>query len=265
MNKIKFYCVTNKQINFINKEEYNFGWVGKEIPEENYIKCDYGDNIFYKEKYYSELTFHYWYWKNLMKIENDDQWVGFCQKRRYWIENETSEEINKNNINKFLLTNINEKFSDYESVICNPIKISGAKKMKLIKRGWRNILKKPSIFFNSKNINLSIHFDMHHGYGNLAKAVNILDKEDRNDFIEYLEANNKFNPHIMFIAKKKIIDRWFGALFPWLEECEKVFGFDKLKGYDTTRLYAYLSERYLSYWFKKYTKFKVHPWVFLDF
>ena len=61
--------------------------------------------------------------------------------------------------------------------------------MKLIKRGWRNILKKPSIFFNSKNINLSVHFDMHHGYGNLAKAVNLLDKEDRNDFKEYLESN----------------------------------------------------------------------------
>ena len=106
---------------------------------------------------------------------------------------------------------------------------------------------------------------MHHGYGNLAKAVNLLDKEDRHDFIEYLEANNKFNPHIMFIARKRIIDRWFGSLFPWLEECEKIFGFDKLKGYDTTRLYAYLSERDLSFWFKKYTKFKAHPWVFLDF
>ena len=58
MNKIKFYCITNKQINFINKEEYYFGWVGKEIPKKKYIKCDYGDNIFYKEKYYSELTFH---------------------------------------------------------------------------------------------------------------------------------------------------------------------------------------------------------------
>ena len=69
----------------------------------------------------------------------------------------------------------------------------------------------------------------------------------------------------MFIAKKKIIDRWFSALFPWLEECEKIFGYNKLKGYDTTRLYAYLSERYLSFWFKKYTKFKAHPWVFLDF
>ena len=47
MNKIKFYCVTNKQINFINKDEYNFGWVGKEISKINYIKCDFGDNIFY--------------------------------------------------------------------------------------------------------------------------------------------------------------------------------------------------------------------------
>ena len=150
MNKIKFYCVTNKPINFIKKEEYNFGWVGKEIPEENYITCDYSDNIFYKEKYYSELTFHYWYWKNLMKIEDDEQWVGFCQKRRHWIKNETSEEINKYNINNFLLTNFNEKFSDYESVICNPIQISGAKKMKLIKRGWRNILKNQVFFLTLK-------------------------------------------------------------------------------------------------------------------
>ena len=29
---------------------------------------------------------------------------------------------------------------------------------------------------------------------------------------------------------------------------------ENLKGYDQTRLYAYLSERYLSFWFKKYSK-----------
>ena len=28
------------------------------------LQCDSKDNIFYKEKYYSELTFQYWYWKN---------------------------------------------------------------------------------------------------------------------------------------------------------------------------------------------------------
>ena len=29
MNLIKFYCVTDKKINFINHKNFNFGWVGK--------------------------------------------------------------------------------------------------------------------------------------------------------------------------------------------------------------------------------------------
>ena len=63
---------------------------------------------------------------------------------------------------------------------------------------------------------------------------------------------------------KEIVKKWFNTLFPWLERCESVFGFDDLKGYDTTRLYAYLAERYLSFWFKKYTFFKEQPWVLID-
>ena len=38
-----------------------------------------------------------------------------------------------------------------------------------------------------------------------------------------------------------------------------------LKGYDTERLYAYLAERYLSFWFTKYTRYREHPWAFIDF
>ena len=52
-------------------------------------------------------------------------------------------------------------------------------------------------------MNLYDHFDMHHGYGNLSKAINLLNDEDKNDFKNYLKSNNKYNPHIMFIAKKK--------------------------------------------------------------
>ena len=36
-----------------------------------------------------------------------------------------------------------------------------------------------------------------------------------------------------------------------VRKCEKQFKFQDLKGYDTQRLLAYLSERYLSYWFQK--------------
>jgi hypothetical protein len=68
----------------------------------------------------------------------------------------------------------------------------------------------------------------------------------------------------MFISKSNIIDLWFTDLFNWLFECEKLFGFKSLSGYDTTRLYAYLGERYLSFWFKKYTKYKEQPWILFD-
>ena len=68
----------------------------------------------------------------------------------------------------------------------------------------------------------------------------------------------------MFISKPSIINSWFSILFPWLERCEKYFGFEDLKGYDTQRLYAYLAERYLSFWFQKYTNYKTMPWVFFD-
>ena len=68
----------------------------------------------------------------------------------------------------------------------------------------------------------------------------------------------------MFIAKPHVAKKWFDTLFPWLERCENIFGFNNLKGYDTTRIYAYLAERYLSFWFKKYTHYKELPWVFID-
>ena len=58
---------------------------------EFYIKSNDKINIFQKEKYYSELTFHYWYWKNLLDL-NSDNWIGFCQKRRFW----SNIKINKN-------------------------------------------------------------------------------------------------------------------------------------------------------------------------
>ena len=80
LKNIKFYCVTNKEVNFIKKNQYNLSWVGEQVAPNNYLTCDSGNNIYYKEKYYSELTFHYWYWKNLIKFNNNN-WVGFCQKR----------------------------------------------------------------------------------------------------------------------------------------------------------------------------------------
>tara|TARA_B110000858_G_scaffold41784_1_gene47707 strand:- start:714 stop:1520 length:807 start_codon:yes stop_codon:yes gene_type:complete len=264
MKNLKIYCVTNKVINFVDNTNYNIGWVGEEKAPKNYISCNSKDNIFFKEKYYSELTFQYWYWKNMIDLK-EDNWIGFCQKRRFWInKNSINNEIEKNSFSNHVLQSVPDEWEGFDSVICKPIHINKVKKMKMIKRGFKSIIKNPSIFFNEKKQSLTFHFDMHHGYGNLNKAINLLNKEDRNDFFDYCNKSISYNPHIMFIAKPNIVNAWFEALFPWLLRCEKEFGFKNLQGYDTQRLYAYLAERYLSFWFNKYTKTTHWPWKFFD-
>ena len=108
MKKVKFYCVTNKKIDFLNskllnEESFRLCWVGKDEAPKNYLACDTGDNIYYKEKLYSELTFHYWYWKNLLHLEDKNQWIGFCQKRRFWVNTHEVSGINKHNLNEHLI------------------------------------------------------------------------------------------------------------------------------------------------------------------
>ena len=54
-----------------------------------------------------------------------------------------------------------------------------------------------------------------------------------------------------------------GVVFNWLERCEKIFGFN-LRGYNKIRIYTYLAERFLPYWFKKYTNYLEWPVVYCD-
>ena len=69
----------------------------------------------------------------------------------------------------------------------------------------------------------------------------------------------------MFICKsKKILKDYYSTLFPWLKKCEKEFGFEKLYGYGKTRIYGFLAERFMSYWFQKNTKCKTMPIVFYE-
>ena len=43
---------------------------------------------------------------------------------------------------------------------------------------------------------------MHHGFGILDKAIDVLKKEDREEFRNYVNTRTYYNPHIMFISKK---------------------------------------------------------------
>ena len=58
------------------------------------------------------------------------------------------------------------------------------------------------------------------------------------------------------IRPKELMNKYYETIFPWLEECEKIFGYN-LKGYGQIRMYTFLAERYLSFWFKKLTPIPV--------
>ncbi len=126
------------------------------------------------------------------------------------------------------------------------------------------MLKNPTLFFDKNKRNINFHFDLMHGNGNLRKAIELLEINDRQDFLDFVNSEVSFNPHNMFICRsKKILFEYYNTIFPWLEKCEKEFGFD-LDGYGLKRIYGFLAERFLSYWFKKNTKFSTLPIIYKD-
>ena len=263
MRKIEIFCVTNLEISFLENLGLNLVGVGKKKFSKKYITCLGGKSIQKKEKNYSELTFHYWFWKNKLSKYKANTWIGFCQKRRFWLK-ENVKVRSIRSLKKNILLKVPKKWKSFDSIICKPISVHNPKKMKILKRGWKNLIKDPSIFLSTSKQTIKLHFDMHHGFGVLDKAIDQMQSKDREEFRYFVSTKNKFNPHIMFISKKKILYKWFNDLFKWLFKCEKVFGIKKLKGYDQERLYAYLAERYLSFWFHKYTRTLEWHWTFFE-
>ena len=90
-------------------------------------------------------------------------------------------------------------------------------KLEKLKRGFKSLLKDPSIFFNEKKQSIKLHFDMNHGHGNLEKAANLLPEKDRKDFIKYVSTKTWLIGHCIFISKnKKMMERFYNDLFTWL-------------------------------------------------
>lgn len=266
MSNLNMYCLTinNSNLSRIKKLNYIPVGLGSKITSEEFIKDNTKINITDKNPYYGEYTFHYWLWKNKIN-EFDDNWIGFCQYRKYWLKNSLDQKIN--NFNEFknaLITEIPHDLDKYESILGEPLYVNQFRFSKFIKKNFFTMIKNPTLFFDKSKRNLKFHFDMMHGHGNLDKAINLLNSKERNDFKAYLEQSVSFNPHNMFICKsKKILKAYYESVFPWLEDCEKEFGFN-LEGYGLKRIYGFLAERYMSYWFKKYTNFKIMPILFKD-
>jgi len=262
MHNLKIYCMCldDNYLEIVKKLNYiPVGLKNKNFSSE-WLRDNTKINISEKNPYYGEYTFYYWYWKNLLKDKKNNEWVGFCSYRELW--------GNKNNtqnkdLNSILLQELPKDWDHFDSIIGNPMPLKKAKIIKLIKYGKLALLRNPKDIFRS-NHSIRFQFDMFHGVGNLDKAINLLPEKDRVDFGKYVRNETSINQGNMFITKsEKIIDAYFTEIFSWLKECEKIFGFN-LKEYSKIRMYTFLAERFLPYWFKKYTKYLEWPVVYCD-
>ena len=265
--KLSMFCITlnPNHLNIIKKLNYIPVGLGKKEFSSEWFKDASGDHITYKNPFYGEYTFHYWLWKNNLK-NMDDGWIGFCQYRKFWTKDKINiQDISFNDLDKNVLKKIPSNYDDYESILGEPFFINQFRFSKFIKHNFKKMLFNPSLFFNKNKRNIKFHFDMWHGDGNLEKAINLLESSDRNDFYNFVNDNTAFNPHNMFICKsKKILSSYYDSVFPWLKNCEKLFGFEDLNGYGMQRIYGFLAERYMSYWFQKNTKYLNLPVYFKD-
>ena len=272
---MKIYCITHKPLKNIEKIGLIPAGVGKANFPSNYIIENSRSNISHKNFCYSETSFHYWIWKNILPSLNNDEWIGTCQYRRFFVKKEF-EEKTKNKYHGFYnIKSIDELksiiqiepvkgWNDYDVILCNPYNLSSVKKIKLIKRGFRSLMKDPSIFFKKNKQTIKLHFEMHHGYGNLEKASRLLPRGDETDFLSYVSTKTSLIGNCIFISRnKKIMNDFYTDLFTWLFKCEVIFGF-KGDDYDTKRIYSFLTERYMPFWFEKYSNVLTWPWVFFD-
>ena len=266
MKNLNMFCITLEpdHYKFIKKLGYTPAGLGNKNFSSEWLSDKSGINISEKNKNYAECTFHYWIWKNYIDKLNS-KWIGFCGYRKFWgLRDSQTNNKNINNINTKVLKEIPKEFENYESILGEPMFVNQFRPMKFIKKGFKIFLKKPFLFFDKTKRNLNFHFDLLHGEGILNDAINLLDQENKNDFRKFVNTEVSFNPWMMFICKSKgKLKNYYEVLFPWLEKCEKLYGPKKLRGYEV-RICAFLAERFLPYWFQKYTKYTTMPVFFYD-
>ena len=271
MKNLSMFCLSlyREHLNNLKKINYIPVGLGENNFNNEWLRDNTKQNISNKNKYYGEYTFHYWFWKNMIDEISDKNWIGFCAYRRYWANhnnmksNELNKIINNQNFREHVLQDVKNDWSNYETILGESIPFGKIKLSKIIKNGGiKSILRNLNSFIKNQTT-VKFHFDIFHGNEKIDKAIDLLEMKERSDFRIFIN-NQSFNKENMFICRsKKIIKEYYNSVFPWLQRCENIFGFN-LNAWHEIRIYAFLAERYLSYWFNKYTTLKDWPLFLYD-
>ena len=268
LNKIFCMCLNSHHLENLKKLNYTPVGLGSNEYNLEWWRDNKGDNISAKNPFYGEYTFYYWIWKNFLNDHPNDQWIGFCGYRYHWSQenltrsDELNKTVNKENFQHIILKKIPKEWENFEVILGEEMEVNNWKLSKIFKHAPRKFLTNPR-FFLKANQNIKLHVDVFHGEGIMDKAISCLDEKEKDGFEKFINEKHSFNRENLFFCKsKKLMNDYFNSVFSWLERCENEFGFE-LKGYSLKRLYAFLAERYLSYWFQNIPNIKHGQFFFM--
>lgn len=261
---MKIFCISIFNKNFKQLKNLNLIPVG--LGDNNFSKewlnDKVGQNISKKNINFGEYTFHYNLWKNKNLIFRSNEWIGFCSYRRFWTNTNKSNLNNFKDLKQIIIKKPKKNWKDFDVILGEPLIFKKIKNIKLIKENIFEVIKKPSMMYS--NNTLEDQFRVFHGSFYLDKAIELMSKKYQKDFKNFLN-DYKLYPYNMFICKNfKILKSFYDEIFPWLLRCEKTFKNRNLNSYNKKRIYGFLAERFMPFWFIKNFKTTTCPITFFD-
>ena len=229
MTNLRIFCSTINYYKVLDKLPKYITPVGLgENNFPNYWKTEKdGENISHLNKFYGSLTMYYWFWKNHIKNYSNNDFIGNCEHRLFWLNDyyKKKQKFSPHTLYSRLLKPDNKLFRNKEIVIPHPI------------------------IFKSKS--LLTDFEEVHAKNIIRETINFLPLEERAPFKAHLE-NNIFYIGNMFITKKKYFEEYCEIIFPYVNLCYELCKNRNLcKGYNI-RLPVFLAERFSSYWMSRF-------------
>ncbi len=228
---LKIFCMTLKHYSVLQKLPKSiipFG-LGDHTYPKGWLSEKNGDNILSLNKFYGETTGMYWIWKNYLDKFKKDDWIGFCQYRRFWLNDLY---IKKQNFT-------------FKSLYSNLLSTDT-----FLKQEIETYLVQQTFFTNH---DLLDQFETLYGKNIINECAKLVFDKDKEDFRNFLNGN-RFSICNMFITKPRIFEQYCEEMFNWIEKCYEYCNKKKLLKGKNMRLPVFMVERFTSFWFEKYTK-----------
>jgi len=209
--KIRIYAMTHKKFDVPKDSMYQPLHVGHAVADDlGYPGDDVGENISHLNCYYSELTGHYWLWKNCKDVD----YIGTCHYRRYLI-NEQEKVLTK---------------YEYEHLLKN----------------YDLVTTKRVILNNSYHYGFSANHNIK-ALDCTGEVIRDLYPEYYDTYLTLVQGNETYFGN-MFVTSKQLFDKYCEWLFSIFAEVENRIDLDTDEDAYHKRVLGFISEFLLLVW-----------------